>query len=342
LKGARPLSRKLGRLTDEREDPSVRRLALVAVLLPLVASADTQRTYVVQRGETLERVAEMFNCSTDAVLSANNRTNTLVPPGTTVKIPSCAQRMKTRTITKGRRTNDDDAKAAQALATIDGTATVVVPTNDDDHDSGVASGSSVTFEPGESHSVGQPWRGRLENGELLPTDDDAYRIRRPAHAWGAENVVTHLRAAIASVRALHDVHVLAIGDLSAKEGGKLSEHRSHQSGLDVDVGFYFQKVPDGYPDAFAPASDNLDLEATWALLAAFVRTADAPDGVQMIFLDTSVQKRLYDYAQSRGTPADTLAAVFQYPRGRDALAGIVRHWPNHTDHFHVRFKPATD
>jgi murein endopeptidase len=324
----------------------VRRLALLIALIGpsrLVASADTQRTYVVQRGETLERVAEMFNCSTDAVLAANNRTNTLVPPGTTVKIPSCAQRMKTRTITKSHRT-DDDAKAAQALATIDGTATVVVPTNDDDHDSGVASGSTVTFEPapGESHSVAQPWRGRLENGEQLPSDDDAYRIRRPAHAWGAENVVTHLRAAIASVRALHDVHVLAIGDLSAKEGGKLSQHLSHQSGLDVDVGFYFHKVPDGYPDAFAPASDDLDLEATWALLAAFVRTADAPDGVQMIFLDTSVQKRLHDYAQSRGTPTETLAAVFQYPRGKDALTGIVRHWPNHTDHFHVRFKPAAD
>jgi LysM repeat protein len=66
----------------------VRRFALLLALCPLIASADPQRTYVVQRGETLERVAEMFNCSTEAVLSANNRTNTLVPPGTTVKIPS--------------------------------------------------------------------------------------------------------------------------------------------------------------------------------------------------------------------------------------------------------------
>ncbi|CAN5848121.1 hypothetical protein BH11MYX2_BH11MYX2_14220 [soil metagenome] len=313
----------------------MRRLALLVALVPLIASADTQRTYVVQRGETLERVAEMFDCSTDAVLRANNRTNTLVPPGTTVKIPSCSQRIKTRTLTRTRRDDSDDAKAAKALATIDGTATVVVPTNDDDHDGG------ITFEPtGDSHSIGAPWHGRLENGEHLPTDDDAYRIRRPNHAWGAENVVTHLRAAIASVRALHDVHVLAIGDLSAREGGKLSQHLSHQSGLDVDVGFYFQKVPDGYPDAFAPASDNLDLEATWALLAAFVRTADAPDGVQMIFLYYAVQKRLYDYADSRGTPAETLAIIFQYPRGKDTLSGVVRHWPNHADHFHVRFRPA--
>ncbi|HEY4175955.1 MAG TPA: penicillin-insensitive murein endopeptidase [Kofleriaceae bacterium] len=322
----------------------MRRHALLLVLCPLIASADT-RTYVVQRGETLERVAEMFNCTTDAVLSANNRTNTLVPPGTTVKIPSCAQRIKTRTLTKSKRIDSDDAKAAQALATIDGTATVIVPTNDEDHDGGTAteSRSNVTFTPsGDSHSLGQPWNGRLENGEHLPADDDAYKIRRPNHAWGAENVVTHLRAAIASVRALHDVHVLAIGDLSAKEGGKLSEHHSHQSGLDVDVGFYFTKVPDGYPDAFAPASNDLDLEATWALLAAFVRTTESPDGVQMIFLDYAVQKRLYDYAESRGTPAETLSTIFQYPRGKDTLAGIVRHWPNHTDHFHVRFNPAAD
>ena len=35
--------------------------------------------------------------------------------------------------------------------------------------------------------------------------------------------------------------------------GKLDNHKSHQTGLDVDVGFYFRSVPAGYPDHFAGA-----------------------------------------------------------------------------------------
>jgi len=164
-------------------------------------------------------------------------------------------------------------------------------------------------------------------------------VRRPARAYGAPHVVDHLRRAIAEVRALYpEVHTLAIGDLSAEHGGQISDHRSHQSGLDVDVGFYFTRVPAGYPGGFAAADDHLDLEATWALLVAFARTADRDDGVAIIFLDYRVQKRLRDWARARGTPDDELDALFQYPHGEGAMTGLVRHWPEHANHFHVRFK----
>jgi murein endopeptidase len=139
---------------------------------------------------------------------------------------------------------------------------------------------------------------------------------------------------------MYEVHTLAIGDLSARRGGKIADHQSHQSGLDVDVGFYFHHVPDGYPDRFVAANADLDLAATWALLTAFIRTADLDTGVQTIFLDYDVQARLHAYARQRGTPDADLAMIFQYPRGKDALAGLVRHWPSHADHMHVRFKPG--
>ncbi|MDQ3299780.1 MAG: hypothetical protein M3619_24640, partial [Myxococcota bacterium] len=78
---------------------------------------------------------------------------------------------------------------------------------------------------------------------------------------------------------------------------------------------------------------------TWALLTAFARTSDLDDGVQMIFLDHAVQARLYKWARNRGTPDDQLADILQYPRGKDTQVGLVRHWPHHGDHLHVRFKP---
>ena len=77
-----------------------------------------------------------------------------------------------------------------------------------------------------------------------------------------------------------------------------------------------------------------------ALLSAFAHTSNEATGVQMIFLDYDLQRRLYAWARARGTPDAALAFVLQYPRGASELAGLVRHWPNHTDHLHVRFKPA--
>jgi hypothetical protein len=295
------------------------RSLLVVVLL---ASPALAGHHVVQAGETLEYVARIYGCKTDQVLRANGLNTTLVRPGTVVTIPACNVRTRAKT-----RTARDDARAraARALAVIDGT-TVVTSTRAADVD---------RDEPADS--VGQPWNGRLIHGEALPARD-GYRIRRPQRAYGASHVIEHLQTAIASVRALYDVHTLAIGDLSTRDGGKLGGHHSHQSGLDVDVGFYFTRVPEGYPASFAPASNDLDLAATWALLVAFVRTMDRDDGVESIFLDDDVQARLYRYAKQRGTPDADLAALFQYPRGKDTLAGLVRHWPHHSDHLHVRFR----
>ena len=161
----------------------------------------------------------------------------------------------------------------------------------------------------------------------------------PRARTARRHVVEHLRGAVAEVRALYpDVPTLAIGDISAEHGGALAGHVSHRGGLDVDVGFYFHHAARRLSERCG-GEDDLDLEATWALLAAFARTADRDDGVQIIFLDYAVQKRLYSFAKARGTPDDELAFLFQYPAGKDAMTGLVRHWPNHANHLHVRFKP---
>jgi len=294
------------------------------LVLSLLSSPAFAGRHVVQAGETLEYVARVYGCSTDAVLRANRLNTTLVRPGTVVTVPACnvASRAKTRS-----RRDDAEARAERALAVIDGTAVVKT----------ARSAEAERDEPSES--VGQPWNGRLVNGEALP-EREGYRVRRPHRAYGASHVVEHLQGAIAAVRAMYDVHTLAIGDLSARGGGKIGDHHSHQSGLDVDVGFYFHHVPAGYPDSFSTASNDLDLAATWALLVAFVRTIDQDTGVDRIFLDYDVQARLYKFAKQRGTPDADLAEIFQYPRGKDAFAGLVRHWPHHADHFHIRFKPG--
>jgi hypothetical protein len=328
---------------------------LLALLL-LTGTAQAGK-HVVQRGETLEHVASAYGCSVGAVMRANGLKTTLVKPGTVIVVPSCTIRTRAQTRTRpatprARPTSDED-RARAALAVIDGASwlaptpvertpvapTTVEPTSVGDR----AKPRLVPSDPrgllaSQSPSLGLPWDGALAIAAQLPRGD-GYVIRRPNLAYGATHVVEHLRHVIAEVRALYpEVHTLAIGDISAERGGKLAAHRSHQTGLDVDVGFYFTRMPDGYPDRFAPADDTLDLQATWALVTAFARTSHLDDGVAIMFLDYAVQKRLHAWAHARGTPDRDLEQLFQYPRGKDSQVGLIRHWPNHADHVHVRFK----
>jgi murein endopeptidase len=304
-------------------------LRALLALIVLAGTAHAER-YVIQRGETLEHVATAKGCSVDALMRANGLRTTLVKAGTTIDVPTCTLRTRARTRTVAKPTTDAE-KARAALSVIDG-ATWTEATRDDE----VA--DEKPARPVRRSSRDLPWDGTLTGAERLP-GDEGYRIRRPSRAYGASYVIDHLKNAIGIVRALYpDVHTLAIGDLSAEHGGKLDNHRSHQTGLDVDVGFYFKRVPAGYPDRFAAADGNLDLEATWALITAFARTQALDDGVEIIFLDHAVQKKLYDWAHERGTPDEDLAQLLQYPRGKDHQVGLVRHWPNHADHLHVRFK----
>lgn len=280
------------------------------------------------RGETLGHVATAYGCDVELLKRVNRVTTTLLKAGTVVIVPDCTLRSRART----RELTDDDERARIALEVIDGKSRPRV----------VAARSSYPasrLDGGGSQSLGQPWSGRLIDGKAFP-DGDGYWLRRPDKAFGAAHVVESVRRAIAEVRKTYsDVHTLAIGDLSAEHGGQLGRHVSHQSGLDVDIGFYFTHKPEGYPQSFVGADGNLDLEATWALIEAFANTADQSGGVQVIFLDHGVQARLYRWAKSDGISADKLARILQYPRSADSQGGIVRHWPSHSDHIHVRFKP---
>ena len=187
-------------------------------------------------------------------------------------------------------------------------------------------------------SIGKPNHGHLEGGVQLPKDG-AYHRRHPARSFGATHVVELTRAAIAEVRRKHPrVHKLAIGDISDPDGGRLSGHRSHQSGRDVDIGLYFKRVPKSYPQRFVGADEApLHIAATWTLVDAFYRQSKIKGGPIAIFLDYDLQRRLADYGRKHGVDKRVLRAMFQFPGGRRSKTGFVRHEPGHHDHLHVRY-----
>jgi len=201
----------------------------------------------------------------------------------------------------------------------------------------------ATREFARGQSVGAPWAGRLSHATQLPPGD-GYYIRRPARSFGTAATVGFVERAIDDMlEAFPDAHVLAIGDISAASGGPITEHRSHQSGRDVDIGLVYKEQPAGYPASFVHADEsNLDCAATFKLLESFLASANEDGGVLMVFLDFNVQGILYHWAREHGVSERRLERIFQYPHGRGSSEGIVRHEPNHDNHMHVRFQCPSD
>ena len=190
-------------------------------------------------------------------------------------------------------------------------------------------------------SVGAPWSGSLARATKFRAPDRTF-VRRPHRTFATRTTVAHTRRAIAAtLRSYPDLHDLAIGDFSAERGGWISEHSSHQSGRDVDIGLFYKSKPAGYPQSFVNAdAKTLHCAAMWLLIVNLVNTHDEDGGLHVMFLDFELQGVLYKWAKKNGVSTKRLNQVFQYPHGRGAAAGFVRHEPNHSDHLHVRFKCA--
>ena len=179
-----------------------------------------------------------------------------------------------------------------------------------------------------SVSIGRPNFGQLMNG-VQPKESPLYRLVDPSHAWGTQETVESLCHALSVVaQAYPGTPVVDIGHLSAKEGGPLQPHHSHQSGRDVDLGFYY--LDNGTRWYTRASRDTLDISRTWALIRTLVIDAD----IEMILLDRSLQELVESYASSVEKDPVWVAGLFH---GDGARFAIVRHSPGHTTHMHLRF-----
>lgn len=175
---------------------------------------------------------------------------------------------------------------------------------------------------------------RLVAGVQLPPGAH-YHVKRPHLAWGTPTTVRLIQRAIDRYRRRRPGGPkIFVGDISKRGGGRIPPHVSHRAGRDVDIGYVRRGRNANNPRFTDVDGRSLDVPRTWELVKAFLET----DQVRYIFMDYRVQRRLYEYARSQGVPKETLDELFQYPRGRHRAHGIIRHWPGHLDHFHVRFR----
>lgn len=186
-----------------------------------------------------------------------------------------------------------------------------------------------------SISLGRASAGALVNGVQMPRGDH-WDLTSPSCAWGTKETVDALVHVINKVNEQYPgSQSVQIGHISAKDGGHLSPHVSHQAGRDVDVGYYYRTIT---PRGFANANDgNLDYPRTWALVRAALKDTD----VEWIFMDSAIQRGLAQYAVSQGEDSAWLDDIFQV-RGKNGRS-VIRHAKGHGTHLHIRFhNPAAE
>lgn len=193
--------------------------------------------------------------------------------------------------------------------------------------------------PSVALSIGSPTEGRLE-GAVELTSSRVLELRHPNGAhWGLPRLVGMLERAAKRVNRLHDGSVLVVGDLSQRAGGEISGHKSHESGRDADVGFFFMTEKGGAAKKadFLPVDEKgtakkkarlrFDDARNWTLVESFLTDKEAR--IEHIFVSAEIRARLLTYARQKGTYLPLLhraALTLKQPR-----IGLT-----HDDHFHVR------
>jgi penicillin-insensitive murein endopeptidase len=187
---------------------------------------------------------------------------------------------------------------------------------------------------GIAESIGTYNAGCLRGAATLPTDGTGYQVMRLSRTrfYGHPDLMQFIQN-LAQTAYTQKLGTLLIGDLGQPRGGPtVSGHRSHQTGLDVDIWFLLSPEANsrslsaserenwGAPSVLQGHSDDIDLRH-WSIANEQVLeiAANMPK-VDRIFVNASVKRHLCNQ-----------------PGNHDWLKKI-RPWWKHDDHFHVRLK----
>lgn len=186
--------------------------------------------------------------------------------------------------------------------------------------------------PSTARSVGKPSNGSLVDGRCIGLEGPGFVHTGKASCATDEVVMLVLFAVGEMLRDYPNSAPVVIGDLSMPDGGPLEPHKSHMSGRDVDIGFFARD--NARLRTFGDLDPaKIDFEKSLSLIVNLVATGK----VQFIFINYALQPYFVDAARSMGYDPQQIDYLFQYPRGKTADTGIIRHSNGHFRHAHVRF-----
>lgn len=194
-----------------------------------------------------------------------------------------------------------------------------------------------------SIALGNTSRGGLIDPAMVPDAGEFHYILpahlgRPTH-YGTDELVELLLTSAEQVAAAFPASRLAVGNLSVFDGGRISWSRSHNSGRDVDLGFFIRDkegadlpletlvhIRRSGAVAEIPGA-TFDTERNWAVVKALLTSETAK--VQWIFIYAPLERMLLAHAAKLGEPQALIdkAATIMHQPGDSAP---------HDDHFHIR------
>lgn len=302
----------------------------------------------VERGEHLGIIAGRYGVHTDELVALNPSLENpdLIRPGDEIRVcPEIFPRL-TKTV-------EHEVQPGETLTAIAGQYGLSVPDlleqqggaiTDPNH---LRVGQVVTMEldgglvpdflppPPQKRKRSRKSGGKRTRVGTALSPSKHIHIKRPRAAYGTDKTIRLFEQAIGNYTRRHrGAHKVLVGDLSRKGGGKFSPHVSHRTGRDIDLGYVIKGGYQGRTRFGGVTDETLDVAKTWSLIKSFIDTGE----VVYVFVDYRIQAKLYEHAKARGMSQRKLDELFQYPRGRKKARGIIRHWPSHRHHFHVRFR----
>jgi LysM repeat protein len=183
----------------------------------------------------------------------------------------------------------------------------------------------------KSESIGRPYGGRLVNGEKMPKGP-GYTYGRRSNIYGTNATITLLIECFGKIIQKYPKGpIIVVGNLSQRKGGKFGPHASHQSGRDVDIGYFHKKKFQPVKSLIRTNAKNIDARKTWFLIETFLKTRK----VKYMFINHEIQKILYNHLKKRRFKQSYIDRIFQYPR-KSGGGGIIQHSDGHDDHIHIR------
>jgi len=191
---------------------------------------------------------------------------------------------------------------------------------------------------GKSMAIGYYPRGCLSGGVELPVTGPTWQVMRLSRNrnWGHPSLIRFLeKFAPQAARATGWKGVL-IGDMAQPRGGPaVSDHMSHQTGLDVDI--WFKPMPDHVlskeerdsipaPSLVARDWKHLNPQTWTSEYIAFIKTAAEQPDVERVLVNAVIKKELCRVEA----------------REQHAWMAKVRPWYGHHDHIHVRLRCPAD
>ncbi len=191
---------------------------------------------------------------------------------------------------------------------------------------------------GKAMAIGYYPRGCLSGGVELPVTGPTWQVMRVSRNrnWGHPDLIRFLEKFAPRAAKSTGWKGILVGDLAQPRGGPTpSDHKSHQTGLDVDI--WFMPMPShvlskderdkiAAPNVVADNWKELNPKTWTPQHIAFIKAAADQPEVERVLVNAAIKQEL---CRAEG-------------KNKSGWMAKVRPWYGHHDHIHVRLKCPAD